>query len=263
MSAKQVSRRAALTAFSLSLPALLAACGGQPVPTTFPPLRWDYLPRLRLNVASLTIEDAWTPNPNSRERGFLAPTPPLQALRQMAEDRLAAVGTAGKAEFVIDDASIVEQGPNYVGTFAVHLSIFNAAGQQVGSAEARVFRTANIGNDSPAGVRAELYTLVQRMMADMNVEFEYEVRRSLHAFLVSAVAPPPAPVEQQPLAPVTPATPAAAAPSSLSPPPAAPSAPPPITPPLVPALTPAAPAAAPAAPAAVPFTTPGPTPLVR
>ncbi len=263
--APRLSRRAVLRVLSLATPALLAACASHHPPTTFAPLDFSYLPKLYLKVASLSIIDAWAPNPNSRERGFLAPTTPEEALKRMAEERLVAVGPSGKAEFVIEDASIVEHGPDYIGNFAVRLNILTGDGKRVGSAEARVYRTANINDDSPAGVRAELYTLVKEMMNDMNVEFEYEVRHALGSFLSSGLAPPPPKVQQQTLAPPTstpvPSTAPAAgantlsAPTTLTPPAAsAPANPPPITPPLLPALTPAAPAS----PVAVPFAAPAP-----
>ena len=233
MTANRVSRRAALTVLSLGLPALLTACGGPAVPVTFAPLGWDYLPPLKLNVAVIDIDDAWKPAPGKRDRGFLAPTPPVDALRKMAEDRLVAVGNSGRAGFVIDDASIVQSRENYVATFAVHLDVGTSDGTRSGFAAARVLRSRNIKNDSPEGVRAELYDLVKQMMADMNVEFEYQIRRSLHAYLqtTAPAAPVPGRVEQQDLAPPTPV---------LAPPPTAPSR-----------------------PAAVPFSSPAPTPLMR
>jgi len=190
--------------------------------------------RAALTVASIDIDDAWKPAPGKRDRGFLAPTPPVDALRQMAEDRLVAAGNSGRAGFVIDDASIVQSRENYVATFAVHLDVATSDGTRKGHAEARVLRSRNIKDDSSGGVRAELYDLVKQMMADMNVELEYQIRRSLHDYLQTAApaAPVPGRVEQQDLAPPTPV---------LAPPPAAP--------------------IAPSRPAAVPFSSP--TPLLR
>ncbi len=46
----------------LALLALLASCGGgSAVPVTFEPLRYDYLTPIRLNVATVDIEQSWTP----------------------------------------------------------------------------------------------------------------------------------------------------------------------------------------------------------
>ena len=79
---------------------------------------------------------------------------------------------------------------------------------------------------------AALYDLTRQAMQDMNVEFEYQVRHSLHDWIVSADAVE-APVEQTPLggsgpvplapgAPVEPVVPPSIptpAPQEMSPPP--------------------------------------------
>ncbi|CAH2600640.1 conserved protein of unknown function [Rhodovastum atsumiense] len=240
----RISRRAAL-----ALPLVLAACGGRDVPTTFEPLGWDYLSRLKLNVGSIEIDDSWKPRPGTRDVGHLAPTPPVKALRQMAEDRLIAGGMTGEATFVIDEASIVEQRENYVGNFAVHIALSTPDGTRSGYAEARVTRTRTIDDDSPAVVRADLYDMVRQMMTDMNVELEYQIRQRMRDYLQTTApsAPEPGPVEQQDLGSPGTSTPAPA-------------------PTLAPTLTPPPPAAAPAgrtAPSAVPFTSPAPTNLLR
>ncbi len=234
MTTNLVSRRAALTTSFLTALGL-AACGEATGPTIFAPLRWDYLPPLKLNVARIDIDDSWTPRAGAREKGFLAPTPPVDALRRMADDRLLAGGSAGRALFVIDDASIQESRDYYVGTFAVHLDVSTADGSRSGYAEARVSRRRAIKDDRPNGVRAELYDLVKQMMSDMNVEFEFRIHQSLRDYLqtTAPAAPPPGPVEQEDLTPPTPA---------LTLPPAGPAGP-----------------AAPPRPSAVPFFSPAPT----
>ena len=242
MTANLVSRRAALTV--LALPALLTACAGKAkAPTSFAPLSWDYLPRLKLNVAVVDVDDSWTPRAGAREKGFLAPTPPVDALRKMADDRLIAGGSSGRAVFVIDDASIVQSRENYEGSFAVHLDVSTSDGTHSGYAEAKVTRQRTIVNDTPDWARAELYDMVKQMMNDMNVEFELQVRSKLHEYLqVSTPAvPAPGPVDQQELTEPAPTT-------ILVP------SPPPTVPPAPAALT---------RPSAVPFSTPDPTPLAR
>src|SRR3954454_8249204 len=88
---RMLSRRA-----SLLLPLLIAACADR-TPRTFPPLRYDYLTPLRLNVATIQIEQRFIPSGISPDISRLAPVPPVQALRSMAEDRLQAFGTSGQA----------------------------------------------------------------------------------------------------------------------------------------------------------------------
>lgn len=259
MTASRVTRRVALSTLTMSapvsalgLPGLLAGCGGRARPVSFAPMGWDYLPRLKLNVAAIDINAAWTSRAGNRERGFLAPTPPVDALRRMAMDRLIPAGASGRAVFIIDDASIVQVRDTYQGVFAVHLDVSTSDGTRSGYAEARVLRTRTIDNDSPDGVRAGLYDMVRQMMTDMNVEFEFQVRHSLRDYLQTTepAAPEQGPVERQDLAAPT------------APPPAAKGAPA-LEPALAPApARPPAPAAS-RQPSAMPFSIPAPTPPVR
>ena len=57
-----VPRRTALGA--LLATGLLAACGeDEPPPVVFAPLTYGYLTKLRLNVASISLDDDWQPGP--------------------------------------------------------------------------------------------------------------------------------------------------------------------------------------------------------
>ncbi|MBV8911533.1 MAG: hypothetical protein JOZ05_00680 [Acetobacteraceae bacterium] len=178
----------------LLCPLLVAACGGdEPVRRDFPPLRYDYLTPLRLNVANVELGPPPPPGPLDD----INPAPPAQALLQMARDRVLPGGATGRAVFVIDQALVTRVPDGLEGTLAVHLDVLTSEGTRAGFAEARVSRRAvGIGRD----LRGALYDMTRQMMDDMNVEFEFQVRRSLRDWLQEATtAPPPAPVEQQPL----------------------------------------------------------------
>ena len=185
----------------LLLPLALPGCGGEPPPPVLeqamPPFHYDYLTKLRINVASIAIEDRSAPA-GPGDVSNLSPEPPAAALRQMAEDRLAAGGSTGRAVFVIENAAI-QRAPDgtLVGTLAVRLDISTGGGAPTAYAEARVSRTlANA--DTP--LRTALYTMTRQMMDDMNVEFEYQVRRSLKDWLQDTTpVAAPAPVQAQPL----------------------------------------------------------------
>jgi hypothetical protein len=176
----------------------VAACGGEPPPPeNFAALHYEYLNKLRLNVGAVQVQDhsvALGDNDVSNQ----APTPLTQAAAQMAHDRLFAAGLLGQADFVIDQASIV-RGPEGVltGVLAIHLALYNAAGTQTGVAEARVTRQHVPGSD-PENLRSVLYDMTKQIMDDMNVELEFQIRRSLRNFLV-VNEPLPAPVVQAPL----------------------------------------------------------------
>jgi hypothetical protein len=222
-------------AICLVLPLGLAACGGDEPPPTeaYTQLHYEYLPKLRLNVGSVTVDDrAHAIGPD--DIAGQSPAIPALALEQMAHDRLFAASTAGAANFVVDQASITRQ-PNGTlsGVLAVHLDIVTPTGASAGFAAAEVQRQHIPGSD-PENLQNNLYDLTKQMMDAMNVEFEFQLRKSLSSWLVSGAAVP-APVVAQPLDQAPPVPPAAtplATPDAAMPPADAyqdPMAPPPPT----------------------------------
>ena len=183
--------------FVLLLVLLLAACGSeQPAPqASYPPLDFSYLPPLALNVATLEVQSQYVPS-GPPDVSQSDPAPPVAALRLMATERLKPVGSAGRAVFLIDDAAIVRSGDTITGAFSVTLNIYTSAGVRAGFAQATVTRQLNIAGQD---LSAALYTLTRQLMQQINIEFEYQVRRSLHDWLVSTgPTPPPAPVPPPP-----------------------------------------------------------------
>ncbi len=200
----------------------LAACS-QGGPRVYAPLRYDYLNPLRLNVQSLTIEQRFVPA-GDIDLTAQDPAPLVPTLKAMAQDRLQAVGSTGRAVFIIKDASMVRIRDGINGSIDVELDVYAGGGTRAGFAEARVSRsrTGNV-DDLPAA----LYDMTRQLMDAMNVEFEFQVRRSLHDWL-APTNDIPAPVQEQALPP-PPGT-------ALAPPqPSAPPAAPPTSPPLGPA----------------------------
>jgi hypothetical protein len=204
MVASRLTRRS-----SLLLPFLLAACG-HPERTDFPPLRYQYLPPIRLNVAALDIQQRYYPSGIAPDITALDPVHAVEALRAMAEDRLQALGTGGQAVFGITNASLIRQDDMITCALAVVLEIFPTPGIRSGFAQAVVSRQHTGPVDD---MRGTLYDITKATMDAMNVEFEYQVRRSLGPWLVSA-APP---VQQQPLE-TGPAEPPPGAPPGGAPP---------------------------------------------
>ncbi len=198
----RLSARALPLAFAVLLPLLAVGCGGdEPAgpPKVFSAPDYAYLTKIRLNVGEVVVEDhsQGGGDQGGQELSQQAPTPPAAALRQMATDRLFAAGTSGRAIFSIDQASIL-RAPNGTlsGLLAIHLELLNN-GVREGYAEARVARQHVPGSDAE-DLRSTLYDLTSQMMADMNVELEFQVRKSLKAFLVPEGSVP-LPVEAQPL----------------------------------------------------------------
>ncbi|HEX2942639.1 MAG TPA: hypothetical protein VHO91_16430 [Rhodopila sp.] len=204
-----LSRRSALL-----MPLLLAACGDYDDTQSFTPLRYNYLPPIELNVASIAVEQRFIPAGVAPDVSNQDPEPPIDALKAMANDRLMAFGTQNKAVFAILNASLTKQDDVISGTFEVSLSILDDTGARLGYATAQVHseHTGPVDN-----LRATLYDMTKSMMSDMNVEFEYQIRRNLKAFLTSSTAPD-TPVQQQPLDPSSgDAPPPATAPAAADP----------------------------------------------
>ncbi len=172
----------------------LASCGEEAPPQDFAPLHYEYLTPIRLNIATVDVDNqAEVPDGDLASQ---SPVTPEQALERMAHDRLVAAGPSGTATFTITEASITHgQGGALTERLSAHLDIASADGARAAFAEAHVTRTAK--GDDASGPDA-LYTLTRQAMADMNVEFEYQVRHSLHDWIVSASAVE-SPVEQMPL----------------------------------------------------------------
>jgi hypothetical protein len=183
----------------LLLPLAVAACGGPPPRTVFPPLRYDYLNPIGLNVASIEVEQRAYEVSGPGDVMQLAPVDPIAALRQIAEDRLRAYGSSGRAVFVVTEALLMQRGDGYEGTLGVELDVYPTGSEQrAGYAEARVFRRIESDSDDVRGV---LYDLEKQLFDALNVELEFQIRRSLRDWLVAAPTSVPAPVHAQPLPP--------------------------------------------------------------
>ncbi len=184
----------------LLLPLLMLGCSDRDALQNFTSPSYTFLTPIHLNVAALEIDDR-SPPPGAGSLEALDPVRPADALKRMALDRLSADGSAGRAVFVIDQASLVRGLGSYDGVLAAHLDVFaGQGGERVGYAEARVVRRQT-GMGADENLRTILYNLTLQMMDDMNVEFEYQVRRSLRDWVqtTEGTAPPPPPVTTQPL----------------------------------------------------------------
>jgi hypothetical protein len=187
-------RHAVLT---LLLPLVLAGCGGGHA-RDYPPLTYDYLPQIRLNVASVEIDDRFVPAGHDDVTAN-SPVKPVTALKQMAQDRLKPFGNAGRAVLVIKDASLQKTRDEVIGTLSVELDVYASDNKRAGFAIADVAqkRTGDIGD-----LRGALYDMTKLMMDRMNVELEYQVRRSLRDWLLTGnPTSTPLPVQKQDLEP--------------------------------------------------------------
>lgn len=187
-----LSRRAIL----LTALALAYCSDDEPdAPGQFAALRYDYLPPIQLNVATIDIEDRYIPSGIPPDVSGDDPAPPIATLQAMAKDRIQAFGTSDRATFAVLDASITRIKDVIRGQFAVSLTIFDNDSKQLGYAQAHVERSRTGGTTH---LRQVLYDMTKAMMDDMNIEMEYQIRRNLKEWLTNAAAPD-TPVQQDPL----------------------------------------------------------------
>jgi hypothetical protein len=173
------TRRAALL-----LPLLATACGGRSdaVPPPLGPLGFRHLTPLPLNVAVLEFAQV-PPRTFPGDIGAEISPSPAEAVRIMARDRLSAAGTAGQAVFTVTTASLVRDRSSLTCLLGCRLEILDAAGNRLGFAEAEVRRSMT-GPDATRPRAADL--LLRRAMDDLNVEFEFQLRRNLRDWLATA-----------------------------------------------------------------------------
>jgi hypothetical protein len=185
----------------------LAACGGQEEPATLPPLVTGYrhLTPLRLNIVEVEIAD---PAPGAVRVAEGAPLRPEAEMRRMAEERLVPMGTEGTARFMVAAAQLTRErlpaqgglGGMFAGDpgerlqcrLLCRLEILSPEGRRMGFVEAEARRTRTLPDGtSPSGRQRAAEEVVRQAMDELNVEFEYQIRRTLRAWLVEGNAPPP------------------------------------------------------------------------
>lgn len=184
----------------LLLPFAAAACGG-PDPAYVPPgpMRFDYLTPLSLNVAAVEVAEAGP----SAQPGDIGPRllpSPVEAVRTMARDRLLAVGTTGSARFVVSQAAMIQGRDSLTCLVGCRLEILSTEGQRMGFVDAQSRRAVS-GSDANRPRAAD--ALLRQAMDDLNVEFEFQLRRALKDWLVNATPGPDGSLPATPPAGVT------------------------------------------------------------
>ncbi|MFC7476397.1 hypothetical protein ACFQS7_18670 [Dankookia sp. GCM10030260] len=184
----------------LLLPLAVAACS-TPDPAYVPPgpMRFNHLTPLSLNVAAIEVAPGGPPSQSGDIGARLLPSP-VEAVRTMAQDRLIAVGTTGEARFVVTQAAMVQGRDSLTCLVGCRLEILSAEGQRLGFVEAQSRRAVS-GTDAGRPRAAE--ALLRQAMDDLNVEFEFQLRRALKDWLVRLTPGPDGSLPEAPPAGVT------------------------------------------------------------
>jgi len=177
----------------------LAACQAATPTDKLPEMTFRHLAPIPLAVSNIQIESQVPASSDPNNVAHLFPTPPEQALRAWARDRLVARGSGGTARFVIKRADAVrsslqtdkgvtglfkkELSDRYEGHIEAELSLVNAAGTRRAFVEGRADHAATVREDATLAERRRLmYELVERLMADFNAEIERNINTHLREF---------------------------------------------------------------------------------
>ena len=196
-----------------ALPLLAACANEQPVGPFVPPgpPSYGHLTPLRLKVGTLEIQEAGSGTAFLVDQS--APLQPADVMLRMAQDRLSAAGGPGKARFLIQTASLTRESAASGGVFSpasetfrcvmrCQVEIVSPEDATLAGASAEATR-ALTGTVRDAGERAALAERVVKLAGqDLNVEFEYQLRRHLRNWLQLVAAPGetlPQPVEREAL----------------------------------------------------------------
>jgi hypothetical protein len=197
----------------LALPFLAACAKEQAAGPYVPPgpPSYAHLVPLRLKVGTLEIQEAGSGTAFLVDQS--APLQPADVMLRMARDRLSAAGGPGKARFLIQTASLTREGSASGGVFSPASETFRCVMRcqvEIISAEDAILATTSAeatravtGPVRDAAERAELAERAVKLAGqDLNVEFEYQLRRHLRGWLQLVAVPGeslPQPVEREAL----------------------------------------------------------------
>ena len=197
----------------LALPLLAACAHEQPAGPFVPPgpPSYGHLTPLRLKVGTLEIQEGGSGTAFLVDQS--APLQPADVMLRMAQDRLSAAGGPGKARFLIQTASLTREGGASGGVFSPASETFRCVMRcqvEIISSEEAILATTSAeatrvatGSVRDAGERGALADRAVKLAGqDLNVEFEYQLRRHLRAWLQLVAAPGetlPQPVEREAL----------------------------------------------------------------
>ena len=191
-----VVSRSLIFMFVLNL--FLLACETTLHEQRLPELTFAHLTPIKLNVAKINVEVQYKPTLRKPNVEHLFPTPPAEAIKQWAKDRLLPVGDFGEAKLIIIEASAIEkklsqkegftaafirqQSHRYEAIVVARLEISSSLGQ--GSARAKVMRFTSVREDANINKRERAwFDLTEALARNFDVIIEKNIRQHLSQFL--------------------------------------------------------------------------------
>ena len=191
--------RAALIVLALGM--TLAACEATVPVKTFPELTYQHLGKIKLDVASIDVVQAYKPPMKAPNVEHRFPTSPMTALSRWGHDRLIAGGDKGYARFSILDAAVREtalamkegikgaftkdQSERYDAALEARLELFDGTGKSLGFVDAKTSRSVTVREDATVNDREKAwFDLTESLMKDINTELEKNISAYLGGHLM-------------------------------------------------------------------------------
>ena len=169
----------------VALPLLsLAACGTTPPTPTFAPLDYSYLPPIMLKVSQVDVENHYVPTPSQVRTAAMDPAPPAETLLAMLKQRLQPSGQPGTGTVTVQTAYVDDVNGTLMGQMTVDVNLASADGRSTGFTEAGVSATVTApDSNNPSDMQAVLYGLTKRLMAQMNVQLQYQIQKNMPSWI--------------------------------------------------------------------------------
>lgn len=168
-----------LAAFSVL--AGLTGCAEEPSQEHFNTPSYTYLPQLYLKVAQVKVHDK---SKGSSSLVTNTPYPIDSRAITMAEQRLKPRAGAGEANFTVENVEVTKNSRVYSATLKIQLQCENP--DMNASSTMTAFVKDDVTRTNGASEAKTLNDLASKIMDDMNVEIEYQLRNKMPQWLTNA-----------------------------------------------------------------------------
>jgi hypothetical protein len=189
-----------LTAIPLLLAGLLAGCAMEDPGNRFPPLSFQHLPDINLDVGDIQVEQAYVTPGQRPNVDHLFPVQPKNAAVQWAQDRLVARGDRLTFRYIVRQASAVEselettkgvkgllttdQAARYETHIEVEMQVLDGHLVQ-GTAKAEARRSTTVEEGISLAERERTwYRLTEDTMKDLDKQLEETIRSAFFPYIV-------------------------------------------------------------------------------
>lgn len=179
----------------------LGACSADPPERPiYPDLTYRHLPPIKLAVARVEVEDAYTPPLRAPNVEHEFPVSPAAAARRWSDDRIRAVGKEGSVKVTLREASVIEvalkktegltgavttdQSERYDGTIVMEIEVLSENGDREAFVTATARRSRTVPEDITLNEREKVFfEMTEAMMNDLNAELERQIQQHLGRYL--------------------------------------------------------------------------------